>query len=161
MVFSLFRFLLLFASVFTLKQIFHYFRIVFIYVEECHADYTDYGCDNRIHANAIEIEDSTDALWTLSCASNPPAARIQPSAAVPTPEPTFIQKEEAAFPILYIVNYTAEPKKQNIIKYIANRLTTIMICAAFCCNFYYFCSNVLLVHNLFSESPLIRDDLIS
>ena len=31
----------------------------------------------------------------------------------------------------------------------------------FCCNFYYFCSNVLLAHNLFSESPLIRDDLIS
>ena len=23
----------------------------------------------------------------------------------------------------------------------------------FCCNFYYFCSNVLLAHNLFSESP--------
>lgn len=31
----------------------------------------------------------------------------------------------------------------------------------FCCNFYSFCSNVLLAHNLFSESPLIRDDLIS
>ncbi len=31
----------------------------------------------------------------------------------------------------------------------------------FCYNFYYFCSNVLLAHNLFSESPLIRDDLIS
>lgn len=31
----------------------------------------------------------------------------------------------------------------------------------FCCNFYYFCSNVLLAHNLFSESPLIRDNLIS
>ena len=31
----------------------------------------------------------------------------------------------------------------------------------FCCNFYYFCSNVLLAHNLFNESPLIRDDLIS
>ncbi len=30
-----------------------------------------------------------------------------------------------------------------------------------CCDFYYFCSNVLLAHNLFSESPLIRDDLIS
>ena len=42
---------------------------------------------------------SAEALWTLSCASNPPAARIQPSATVPTPEPTFIQKEEAAFPI--------------------------------------------------------------
>ena len=30
-----------------------------------------------------------------------------------------------------------------------------------CCNFYYFCSNVLLAHNLFSPSPLIRDELIS
>lgn len=30
-----------------------------------------------------------------------------------------------------------------------------------CCNFYFFCSNVLLVHNLFRKSPLIRDELIA
>ena len=50
-------------------------------------------------ANATAIDDSAEALWTLSCASNPPAARIHPSAAVPIPEPTFIQKDEAAFPM--------------------------------------------------------------
>lgn len=30
-----------------------------------------------------------------------------------------------------------------------------------CCNFYFFCSNILLAHNLFSQSPLIRDELIA
>lgn len=30
-----------------------------------------------------------------------------------------------------------------------------------CCNFYYFCSNILLAHNLFRSSPLTRDELIT
>ena len=29
-----------------------------------------------------------------------------------------------------------------------------------CCNFYFFCSNILLIHNLFRQSTLSRDELI-
>ena len=48
---------------------------------------------------AIRIAFVAAALCTASAALKPPAPRIQPRAAVPMPEPIFMQKEEAALPM--------------------------------------------------------------